>query len=83
MEDEAPSAGTKVPAPALKVPPAPEVLVHTPPACSPVISENKSIEAIEESQTVTLPSTPALACGLIVIVAREVSFAQGATPATV
>ena len=41
------------------------------------------MEATEESQIVTLPSTPALACGLIVIVAREVSFAQGATPAKV
>jgi hypothetical protein len=83
VEEEAPKAGKKVPAVALKVPPEPEVLVQTPPVCSPVIKENKLREATDESQTVTLPSTPALGCGLIVIVAREVSFAHGATPLTV
>ena len=41
------------------------------------------MEATEESQAATLPSAPALGCGLIVIVASEVSFTQGANPVSV
>ena len=39
----APEPGVKVPAPGLKVPPVPEVLVQTPPESSLVIKLYKSI----------------------------------------
>jgi hypothetical protein len=45
-EVDAPIAGVKVPAPALNVPPEPDTLVHTPPACSPVIRLNRLIEGL-------------------------------------
>ena len=79
----APTAGVKVPAPALKVPPVPEVCVHAPPVCSPVIKPNKSIAAMLVSQTVTPPSVPAIGCGLMLIVAKLVSLIHGATPVKV
>ena len=56
-----------VPAPALNVPPVPDVCVHVPPVCSPVIKLNKSIGVTLESQIVVFPSTPAFGCALIVI----------------
>ena len=55
----APEAGVKVPAPALKVPPNPPVLVQTPPDCSPVINKNKSIGVVLLSQTMVDPFDPA------------------------
>ena len=61
VEVVAPAAGTKVPATALKVPPVPVNLIHTPPACSPPIKLNKSILVVLLSQTLMLPSVPALA----------------------
>jgi hypothetical protein len=53
--------GTKVPA-AAKVPPVPVNLDHVPPASSPVIKLNKSIDDTLLSQTVVLPSVPASGC---------------------
>ncbi|ESU21147.1 hypothetical protein FEDK69T_26090 [Flavobacterium enshiense DK69] len=73
-----PGAGTKVPVAALNVPPVPVNLVHVPPACSPVIKPNKSIDAVLESQIVVAPSVPAFGCGLILIVATLTSLIHGA-----
>ena len=64
----APAAGVKVPEPALNVPPVPVNCVQVPPVCSPVIKLNKFIAVVELSQTEVLPSVPAFACGLTVIV---------------
>ena len=80
MEEVAPAAGVKVPAPALKVPPVPEVRVQTPPDCSPVIRPNKLMEEEELSQTEVEPSVPASAAGEILTVATEASFGQGEVP---
>ncbi len=77
-----PAAGTKVPAPALNVPPVPVNLVHTPPACSPVIRFANVIVAMLLSHTAVLPSEPAFAC-IGVTVAMLVSFKQEAAPETV
>ena len=79
----APEAGTNVPAPALKVPPVPEVRVQTPPASSPVMSPNKSIDATLESQTVVFPFDPASGCAFMVTVATLASLIQGAVPVRV
>ena len=79
----APEAGTNVPAPALKVPPVPEVRVQTPPASSPEIKLYKSIDATLESQTVVLPFVPAPGCAFIVTVAMLESLIQGAVPVRV
>ena len=76
----APAVGINVPAAALNVPPVPVNLVHTPPACSPVIRFAKVMVAVLLSHTLVLPSVPALACGVIVTVATLVSFAHGAVP---
>ena len=65
---EAPTAGKKVPAAALKVPPVPNILVHVPPACAPVINNPKSIGVRRLSQTVVEPSRPALGCAFTTIV---------------
>ncbi|ESU21148.1 hypothetical protein FEDK69T_26100 [Flavobacterium enshiense DK69] len=75
-----PGAATKVPAAALNVPPVPVNLVQVPPACSPVIKLNKSIDAVLESQIVVAPSAPAFGCGLILIVATLTSLTHGAVP---
>ena len=78
-----PTAGVKVPAAALKTPPVPEVLVHAPPVCSPVINIDKSIAAVDVSQTVIAPSAPATGCALMFTVAILVSSVQGAVPVNV
>ena len=57
-----------VPAPALNVPPVPEVCVHVPPACSPVIKLNKLIGVTLESHIVVFPSTPAFGWAFTVTV---------------
>ena len=76
----APTAGVKVPPPALKAPPDPVVCVHVPPDCSPVIKLNKSITAELLSQISVLPSVPATGCGLILMVATLLTFIHGAAP---
>ena len=76
----APTAGVKVPAAALNVPPVPEVLVQTPPACSPVIKLNKSITAVLLSQIAVVPSIPASGCNEKLIVATLLSATQGSVP---
>ena len=63
----APAAGVKVPEPALKVPPVPEVRVHTPPVDSPVIRENRLTGVVELSHTAAEPLLPAF--GGVAIVA--------------
>ena len=80
----APEAGTNVPAPALKVPPVPEVLVQTPPTSSPEINPNKSMDTTLESQTVVPPFDPASGCAFIFTVAILSSFnTQGSIPVMV
>jgi hypothetical protein len=54
----APESGIKVPAPALKFPPVPEVLVQLPPESSLVIKLNKSIGVALESHILIDPFTP-------------------------
>ena len=83
MLEVAPEAGTNVPAPALKVPPVPEVLVQTPPTSSPEIRLNKSMDATLESQTVVFPFDPASGCAFMVTVAMLASLIQGAVPVRV
>ncbi|MFO0089750.1 MAG: hypothetical protein ACK518_03005 [bacterium] len=68
---------------ALKFPPVPEVLVHTPPDCSPAINENKLIGVKLFSHIVVEPSVPAVGCAFIVIVATLESFTHGEIPKTV
>ena len=58
----APLFGVNTPAAELKVPPVPLVLVQTPPKSSPVINENKLIDAVLVSQIVVEPSVPASGC---------------------
>ena len=48
-----------MPTAALNVPPVPVNLVHTPPACSPVIRFAKVIVIVLLSHTFVLPSIPA------------------------
>ena len=55
-----PADGVKVPAPALNVPPLPEVCVQTPPELSPVIKLNKLIILELLPQMFILPSVPAV-----------------------
>ena len=69
-----------MPVAATNVPPVPVNLVHTPPACSPVIKLNRSIAATELTQTEVEPSAPALACGVMFTVATDWSFGQGEEP---
>ncbi len=77
----APAAGVNVFP--LNVPPVPVNLVHAPPVCSPVMIVNKSITVVLLSQILTLPSVPALTCGVILIVATLVSFGHGEVPTTI
>ena len=58
----------------------PVTLVHTPPACSPVIRFPKVIVTVLLSQTLVLPSVPALACGVMVTVTTLVSLIHGDVP---
>ncbi|CAN1564798.1 hypothetical protein MCEGE10_02842 [Flavobacteriaceae bacterium] len=60
VEVVAPIAGVKVPVPVTKVPPEPVDFVQVPPAASPVIKLDSEIAAALFSQTVVLPSVPAL-----------------------
>ncbi|CAM4127218.1 hypothetical protein FLBR109950_16070 [Flavobacterium branchiophilum] len=75
--------GTKVADAAVKVPPVPLVLVQTPPDCSPVIKSNKLIAVVLFSQTVVLPSVPALATALTFTVAKLESSGHGEVPVMV
>ena len=52
------------------------VLVQVPPACSPVMRENKSIGVVLESQIVVLPSVPAFTAGLTTMVPETDGFEQ-------
>ena len=79
----APTAGVKVPAEGINVPPVPEVLVHVPPACSPVINPYKSISTVLLTQIVVVASVPAFGCGFIFTVASLESLTQGAIPVKV
>ena len=65
MLSVAPTSGVKVPVIASKVPPVPDVLVQSPPGCSPVIIENKSIWLVEDSLTKISPLTPVFGVGRI------------------
>ncbi len=78
-----PGPGVNVPAPALKVPPVPLVLVQVPPDCSPVIKFPNVIRAKLLAQIVVAPSLPAVGCGFTVTVTMVSSLAQGGVPATV
>ena len=79
----APAAGVKLPEPALKVPPVPEVRVHTPPVDSPVIRENRLTGVVELSHTAVEPLLPALLSGETLTVATEVELGQGDVPVIV
>ena len=83
VEFVAPAAGVKLPAAALNVPPIPVVLVHVPPACSPVINPNKSIVVVLLAQTVVVASVPALGCAFMFTVATLESSIHGAVPVSV
>jgi hypothetical protein len=72
-----------VPKAPLKFPPVPAVLVQTPPDCSAVISENKSMAVVLLSQIDTAPSTPAFGCALMSIVARLLESTHGGVPVIV
>ena len=79
VEVVAPTAGVYVPATASKTPPVPvPVCVQTPPDCSPEIKLNKFIVDALVSQTVILPSRPALdktlTCKTKEVVAKIVAF---------
>jgi hypothetical protein len=80
VEFVTPAAGVNVPAAALNVPPVPVTLVQTPPVCSPVIKLANDIVAVLLSHTLVLPSVPAFACGVMVIVTTLVSLPHGAVP---
>ena len=75
-----PAAGVKVEP--LNVPPVPVNLVQVPPALSPPIKANKSIDVVELLQIVVLPSVPAVNNGFTVIVAILVSLGHGLLPST-
>lgn len=84
MLDIAPADGVKVPFTASKLPPDPMDLVQVPPSCSPVIKLNKLIVAVLLLQTIIgVPSTPALGCALMVIVAVLVELTHGEAPKSV
>jgi hypothetical protein len=68
---------------ATKVPPVPVVLVHVPPASSPVNKLYKSIAVVLLSQTVVALPVPAVGAGFTVTVTSSVSFGHGAVPVTV
>ncbi|MBK7468291.1 MAG: hypothetical protein IPJ43_16655 [Saprospiraceae bacterium] len=76
----APAAGVNVfPS---NVPPVPVNSVHALLFAS-VMIVNKSITAVLLSQILTLPSVPALTCGVILIVMTLVSFGHGEVPTTI
>ncbi len=75
-------ADVKVPAAALNVPPEPEVLVQTPPACSPEIMSKRLIVELL-SQIDMFPSVPAFEAIVTVIVPVALAVPQPPVKGTV